>query len=318
MKSIMLHPRFLVGFSSLGILSLLLSSCGSYQNSSYYENDGIYSSSRNDNRTVNRNSTNGSIYSDYFKSKQLQLQDEVFVDVDSYTTVGDSTVTVESYSNNAAWGSNPSTVTINYYDTGWGWNSWYGPGWGWGWNAGWGMGLGWGWNSWYGPGWGWNAGWGWGLGWGWNSWYGPGWGWNSWGHPGYVGYYGNNYAYNRSRRGSSAYYSGNNRGVSANRNASTYGRRTVGASDRSTTVPRSSTFSNRVNQNRNDRGSYTPSRNRTDMNTPRTTTQPRTNNTSQPRYSPSPASSGGRGGSFGGGSGGGGRSGGGGGRGGRG
>ena len=107
---------------------MLFVSCGSYQNSSYYDNDDVYRSSGRNNEVasnnVEQNNTNQA-YQNYFKSKQLNAEEEVFTDVESYSSVEDSTVTSErNYDSNAAWGSNPSSVTVNVYDNNWGWNYW--------------------------------------------------------------------------------------------------------------------------------------------------------------------------------------------------
>ena len=134
----------------------MTTSCGSYQNSSYYDNDGVYGSQRTNTNTENKyseqNIENSNKYAQQFKS----MQDDYtyFTDVDNYNSQeNDTVVTVyrnESNNNYAGWGNNSSNVTVNYYTNGWGWNNWYGNYWGW--------------NNWYGP------------GWGWNNWYGNYWG----------------------------------------------------------------------------------------------------------------------------------------------
>ena len=333
------------GFFLTGIVAIITTSCGSYQNASYYDNDGVYGSSeRSNQQVVNRSSEENVEQSNEYAQKFRAMQDDYtyFTDVDSYQSqVQDTVVTVynNQYSdqNYAGWGNNGASVTVNYYDNGMGWNNWYSPYWGYS-NVGWG--AGWGWNNW---GMGWNA------GWGWNSWYGPNWGmgWNNWygnGYygPGWGGYYNNgwgwngyggrNVAYNGGPRGGNGYY--NNGSGRTGSNYST-GRRA------------SSTEFNGTPRTSNTRGSFQNPRSAQQNNSPRTTTVPRTysprqnnavtprnttseprnnqstprNNTSEPRnnnYS-SPRSSS-SGGSFGGSSGGGGgrSSGGGGGRGGRG
>ena len=169
-------------FWLLSTSMIFLVSCGSYRNASYYEND------TNGRRTVQAETRNANavVYKQYFKSVS-ESTEEVFTDVENYTTPNDTIVVVEQR-NNGGWGTNPTVVNVNVYD-----NSWMG--------AGWGMGMGWnnwGWNSWGFGGWGWNnwgwGGWydpfwgpGWGMGWnnwgmGWNSWCAPGWGWNNWHH----------------------------------------------------------------------------------------------------------------------------------------
>ena len=165
----------------MGIVAILTTSCGSYQNSSYYDNDGVYGSERPVNQTENKYTEQNIEKSNKYAQQFKNMQDDYtyFTDVDNYNSqTQDTIVTVyrnESNNNYAGWGNNSSDVTINYYNNNWGWNNWYSPYWGIGWNSWYGPNWGWGWNSWYGG------------GWGWNSWYGPSWGWN--------GYYGNNWGF---------------------------------------------------------------------------------------------------------------------------
>ncbi len=154
-----------IGFS-------LVTSCGSYQYVGVYE-DGIYGDSEtqdynvNTNNDVSENGSGNSYYSDYFKGKSNEYnndQEAIFTDAEDY----DSSYSPNNTANNnyAGWGQNSdSNVIINIqsrpnYGMGWGWNNW-------GWNN-------WGWNNW-----GWNTGW---NRWGWNA------GWN-WGYPNYYGYW---------------------------------------------------------------------------------------------------------------------------------
>lgn len=340
------------GFFLTGIIAIITTSCGSYQNASYYDNDGVYGNSeRSQSHTVLNTNEEVSEKSNEYAQKFRAMQDDYtyFTDVDSYQSEAQDTV-VTVYNNQyrdqnyAGWGNNGTSVTVNYYDNGWGWNNWYSPYWGysnvgwgagWGWNN-WGMGwnAGWGWNSWYGPNW----------GWGWNNWYGngfygPGWGgyYNNWG---WYGYRGRNVAYNGGPRGGNGYYNNGIGRTSSNYNS---GRRTSrtefngtprtsnprgsfqnprsaqegSTNPRTTTVPRTNTP--RQNGTVSPRNNTSEPRNnnysepRSNQSTPRNnTSEPRNNNYSSPRSSSF-------GGSFGGSSGGGGRSsGGGGGRGGRG
>ena len=310
-------------------LGILVTSCGTYQNSSYYDNDGVYGSSDNtQNRVVQNDNANSEYYKNYF-SNINQENEEIFTNVDNYTTPVDTTATAKQNTTNGynGWGQNSTNVTVNYFDAyGAGWNGWYGSGWGWnngwGWNSwygpGWGWNNGWGWNSWYGPGWGWNT------GWGWNSWYGAGWGWGGWYSP-YYGYgygypyYGNygwasNYGYNGGRR--NTIYRNNLGGINGSRVANGYTRsntvnprnsdvrptnlgvRPNNGGVRSTTVvnngsPRTVTNPNSVGNVRNNSvQNVTPTRTES---TPRSYTPTRS-------YSPSSSSYGG--GSYGGGGGG--------------
>ncbi len=140
MKTYYLFSRRLSLFTVLGILTITATSCGSYQNSSYYD-DGIYGSSENK-PTQNTTETNSdSKYKEYFSNA------EIFTDVDNYSNVStDSVSNGQAYDrSNAGWGENAQSITVNVYDNNWGWgywnNYWYGNYWGW--------------NSWYGHGWGW-------------------------------------------------------------------------------------------------------------------------------------------------------------------
>ena len=216
----------------IAVMPLLAVSCGSYQQASYYDNDGIYSDGTT--RTVERQPQQGNryekqaetdTYSDYFGQKANEyneiLDGDIFTDVDSYSSqneddninqgqLTDYYDNSNDYQGFGGWGDNTTSVSINYYNTGWNnpwlWNgiggNWYNGGfysgvllapWYNGWNR-WGGYYGWGWNNW-----------GWGGGFGWGG-YGYGW------CPPY-GYYGRNYgygsrsyAYNSTRRG---YYNRN-------------------------------------------------------------------------------------------------------------
>ena len=168
-------------------LGLLVVSCGSYQETSYRDNDGIYS--RRVSETVVENTKKESYFAD-FPVYNVPENDEpvgIFTDIDSY--YGD-----DSYSSGySGWGNSTSDVTVNVYG---GYGGWYGSYWGWR-SPYWGWGYGYGWNSWHSPYWGWYG------GWGWNSWHNPYWGYGyGWG--GYYPYY-NNVAYYRGPRG--GYYS---------------------------------------------------------------------------------------------------------------
>ena len=176
-------------FYLIGLLSFLAASCGSYQNTSYNDNDGVYGGSS---RTYAQTTTTGTNnqYKEYFKSLQDDNQPtEIFTDVDSYGNYAENdstqTVTTNAY---PAWGSANTEVAVNYYSD---------PTWSIGFGLGWGYPYyGWGYGGGY---------WGYpGYAWGYPGYWGPG-----WGYPGYwgggYGYRYNNYAYNYGRRGSAAY-----------------------------------------------------------------------------------------------------------------
>ena len=332
-------------YSVFGLLALLLTSCGSYQNTSYYDNDGVYGNDEKP-KVKQESNENSQYYKDYFSSLKNE-NDQVFTDVENYSSyndtikkTADNTQVVNEYS---GWGSNPDNVTVNIYNNGWN-NGWYGNNWGWnnwGWNNGW-YGNNWGWNNW-----GWNNGW-YGNNWGWNSWYGPSWGWG-YGYNPYYGYYGNNwgwnnghlgqnYAYSNGRRNSNYVSNGNGGGYVSNRSSlsrnsqSFNGTRTNTGGIRPSSPTRNdmNTGGVRPSTNVNQTGGVRPTRSNdyptggvrpsspsstnSTYTPPVRTTPTRSYDTPTRSYTPSSSSSGG---GFGGGSssgGGGGRSGGGGGR----
>lgn len=291
-------------FSFIGIASAFIVSCGSYQNTSYYDNDGIYGASeRNEQANENKYSEQNMEQSNRYAQQFKNMQDDYtyFTDVEEYTSeTNDTVVTVyrNNYSDNneryASWGSNSSDVSINYYNTGW--NNWYSPYWGMGWGNNW-YGSNWGWNSWYGPNWGWNN-------WGWNNWYGPNWGiyyGNTWGWGGYYnnpyyygGYYGRNgrnLAYNSGTRGGNSYYN--------NRNGSRYshGRTSYATGTRNGTISRTRTSGTRTNNYSTPRSTYSTPRNSgtrsESYSTPRSnSSSPRNSGTRSNTYSTPRSSSG--------------------------
>lgn len=307
MKTYYAHLKSLRAWSVFGLVAAMTASCGSYQNTSYYDKDGVYGSAGSDVRKKETASTtaNNQGYKDYFDSKQESS--EVFTDVDNYTSATDSTDTTYRYaSDNAGWGSSSENVVVNVYDNSWGWNYWNTPAWGW-YGSGWNWNIGWGWNSWYGP------------GWGWNSWYGPGWGYyGGWGWGGYYGHHHHgNYAYSLGRRGS-----GYNYGVNSGRRNNSYaavggrsgsrnygrsavnngGRRSVTSYSTRNSGTRNTNYSTSNSSSTRNNSNYTPSRSSSSSS-----------GSSRSYNSGSSGGSRSSGGSYGGSSGGGGRSGGGGG-----
>ena len=140
----------------VGLLSILFTSCGSYQNSSYYDSDGIYGNTPRRAVEVQTQNAPNNQYKDYFGSLQNSNQTvEIFTDVDNYNNYGIENDSLQDNNNYPGWGSNPQTVSINVYDNNWGMNG----------------GFGWGMNNWGMNNWGWNGGFGWGMNnWGWNTW----------------------------------------------------------------------------------------------------------------------------------------------------
>ena len=151
-------------FLSLIVGTITVVSCGSYQNSSYYDDDGVYGPDNSDKakRVVQNETSSGSYsnaYAQQFKSMKEEFgPTEVLTDVDNYKSAPDTVYVQENGTRYGGWGENPTNNNIVIVNDNWGWNNW-------GMN-GWGM-NGWGWNGWYGNNWGMN-------GWGWNGWYGGG------------------------------------------------------------------------------------------------------------------------------------------------
>lgn len=160
-------------YSLIGFLSVLATSCGSYQNSSYYDSDGIYGNTARETQTALSTQ-----YKNYFKS------------------LGDGMTTLNDTINIPNQGYKETNIVNVYNDP---WNMSFGIGFGYGWGDPF-FGYGWGYPN-YGYSWGYPYyGYGWGYpvyGWGWGY---PGYG---WGYPGYGYGYNDNYSYNSSRRGSS-------------------------------------------------------------------------------------------------------------------
>jgi len=301
-------------FLSLIVGTITVVSCGSYQNSSYYDDDGVYGPDNSDKakRVVQNETSSGSYsnaYAQQFKSMKEDFgPTEVLTDVDNYKSATDTVYVQENGTRYGGWGENPTNNNIVIVNDNWGWNNW-------GMN-GWGM-NGWGWNGWYGNNWGMN-------GWGWNGWYGGG----------------RNVVINNGPRGGYINNNGNSGRLTSGRVGNSIGSprtqigqtrgNSIGTPRTQTSEPR--TFTPRGNTNTgtprapiSDPRTYNP-RGNTNTGTPRTqTSEPRTYTprNDSPRTISTPRSSdfgGGRSsGGFGGGgsTGGGGRSGGGGGRGGR-
>ena len=258
----------------IGLLSLFMISCGSYQNSSYYESDGIYGTST-DRNAERRNTNSDNYYKDYFSALQDDSQSsEVITDIDKYSDF--DSVDNDSYTGYAGWGDNQTGTIVNIYpnywgmNSGFGWNNW---GWNnWGWNN-WGMNYGFGWNNW-----GWNN-WGMNYGFGWNNWGYNNWGYNNWG-------WNNNYYYNRPNY--SSYTPTRRRSVSNSTNYSSGNRTYTPTRSYSTdrVNSRRATFTNPRTYNRNDNtNSTTTTRRSATQNT--TTTRQQSNYSRNESYTPS-------------------------------
>jgi uncharacterized membrane protein YgcG len=159
MKTNVFFPRTVFFFALVGFLSVFIFSCGSFQNTSYYDRDGIYGSGNETSQQATQPTNQAAQYSNYFSSLQDPQQSaETFTDVDHYTSVSDSVApqhttqyTSEYTGSQGAWGSNATTTNFNFYNTNWGMNNyWYNSYW----NDPF---LFWGWDYWYSP---YNMGWG--------------------------------------------------------------------------------------------------------------------------------------------------------------
>ena len=118
-----------IAFSLLGLVAIFATSCGSYQNASFYDNDGVYSSYEHPREQItNRSREQNTDQSNEYAQKFRAMQDDYtyFTDVNSYQSsqAQDTIVSVynNEYSNQnfAGWGNNAASVNINYYDNGWG------------------------------------------------------------------------------------------------------------------------------------------------------------------------------------------------------
>lgn len=254
-------------YSTFGFLSILFTSCGSYQSATPDDRDGIYGGSSQP-RNEARSTSQSEQYKNYFGSLQdNNEQDQIFTDVENYksTDYDNASERTEDYSGYASWGSNPQNVTVNVYDNSWGMG-------GWGWN-----------NYWYSGYWGWN------LGWGWNSWYGPayyGWGYTpypyyGYGYGGWYHYYPYGYGYNNYYNNGYAYYNG--RRSDGYRNVINPGRGTRSANYSTRGGGRSTTYNNSGTRPRNSY--YTGTRNYNYSSTPR---NPQNNSTGTRNYSSTP------------------------------
>lgn len=295
-------------YSIIGFLSIfVITSCSSYQNSSYYDTDGIYGSTDSKIQRKIISNESATAYQDYFNS----LQDSndttaIFTDIDSYTSYND-TINRQNNSNYASWGSNSKNVTINYYPNNWGMSFGY-PFYGYGWRnpySNWGYPY----NYWD------------------YSYYG-------WVYPNYFGYYysptywnypiyhhwyrGTNYSYNNRRRGSNytnnTNYSGNYIGRTVIQNPANYSNRGSYRSTRSTPSFSSNSNNtqnpnflyNNINRTRSSDSNTNPARNynpnrKNDSYTPSRSYSPSSSDSYTPSRSSDSGYSRSSGGSYGGG-----------------
>jgi uncharacterized membrane protein YgcG len=110
-------PLFLISFFSI----LFLSSCGSYQNSSYYDTDGIYGTTEAGMRKRAIQQELATAYENYFSALQDSKDTtSVFTDVASYNSYS-NTNDQENPTSYPSWGSNSQNININYYPSNLGW-----------------------------------------------------------------------------------------------------------------------------------------------------------------------------------------------------
>ena len=89
MKTYYFSSKRLSIYLLFGSLGLAISSCGSYQNSSYYD-DGVYGNSQKQNRETNSNDNSQSNkYQEYFSD--LNKNQDVFTNVDNYSSTNNDT-----------------------------------------------------------------------------------------------------------------------------------------------------------------------------------------------------------------------------------
>src|SRR6478752_7649794 len=96
----------------IGAISILMASCGSYQNSSYYDNDGVYGTPQKTTANYNYSAQQNNQYKDYFGAKKtddtIQYVKQPDYNYDqSQAQAQPQQNTTDSYSGNANWGDNP-------------------------------------------------------------------------------------------------------------------------------------------------------------------------------------------------------------------
>ena len=122
-------------FLSLIVGTITVVSCGSYQNSSYYDDDGVYGpdNSEKAKRVVQNETSSGSnnnMYAQHFKSMKEEFgPTEVLTDVDNYKSEPDTVYVKENGTRYGGWGENPTNNNIVIINDNWGWNNWGWNGW---------------------------------------------------------------------------------------------------------------------------------------------------------------------------------------------
>lgn len=129
-------PKTFFKVTSLTLVGIFISSCGSYQSTSYYGEDGIYGSSDTprvevgSNNSISvpqkkQNTQKDSYYKDYFAEKAAEydyINDEnvdVFTDANTYSSLelgaNNSHENISSNASYGAWGDNPTKINIHLY-----------------------------------------------------------------------------------------------------------------------------------------------------------------------------------------------------------
>jgi hypothetical protein len=218
--------------SIIGFLSILsITACGSYQNSSYYDTDGIYGTTEAGMRKRAIAKESAIAYQNYFGALQdTKDTTTVFTDIDSYSSYS-NTENENDQSSYPSWGSNSQDININYYPNNWGLSFGLGyQNYGFGWRNPY-YGAYFPYNYWYDP---------YMIGWGYNNFYGFNY------YPNYFWGYQNNYQYHGSYdKGTSYSHNSSRRGSNyntVNPSGSQIGRREIQNS--------SSTYSTRSSYNR--------------------------------------------------------------------
>ena len=117
--------------SIVGLLGLTAISCGSYQNKSYYDNDGIYGGEKQKPAKENTEQSPKTVeannkYKDYFGSNANNYsteQTEVLTDVENYSSDNNNQNENSNSESYSSWENSSDHITINVYDNYWGNNN---------------------------------------------------------------------------------------------------------------------------------------------------------------------------------------------------
>ena len=129
MKTIHFLSKKIILKSIVGLFGLTIVSCGSYQNKSYYDRDGIYGAEKQENvvqneeqpiQSNNQSSESTNKYKEYFgtnANKYSNNESEVFTDVDSYSSDYSQDQNQNNNQSYSGWGNNGNgeNVTVNVY-----------------------------------------------------------------------------------------------------------------------------------------------------------------------------------------------------------